>query len=282
MKHLLSLLFALLFSYGLSAQTISGTATDAETSEPLGYVSVGIEGTPTGTVADADGKYTLYTQPEHRTDTVCFSLIGYEPVRMPVSALTTMHPADVSLKPAPFMLDELVVKAKKYKLKKFGNSYRGAKFSTASSSGRGFETGPLIEFKKPARLESIGTTVLSCTCDSVLFRINIYKQTDDGRDFVNIQNQHIHAYIYRTEYVKNETTSIEVGVSEYNITVEGNILITFEQLDVFGQSPSKYGWTVSFPVGFVGNRCYARSSSQDTWSTEGAKFPLTVTARVER
>ena len=58
---------------------IRGSISDTKTGEPLPYATVSVEGTSTGSVADAVGKYDLSLSPGSRM--VVFSYLGYAPVR---------------------------------------------------------------------------------------------------------------------------------------------------------------------------------------------------------
>jgi hypothetical protein len=145
-------------------------------------------------------------------------------------------------------------------------------------------------------LESVTLNVKECTYDSAVFRINIYKQSADGNDFVNILTRPIYTNIEKTAYTDNGIVSVTVDVSEYGIEVEGNTLVSFEHID------SDSSGELFFPVGLMmGDPSYIRESSQDTWeradgnmgndtvdedsaamSRMKVNFPIEVTARVER
>lgn len=79
MKRVLLLLFALAASVGLSLaqeRTVTGVVTDAASGKPLPLVNIQIKGTSSGTVTDAEGRYTVRVAgPE--TVLVFFSM-GYE------------------------------------------------------------------------------------------------------------------------------------------------------------------------------------------------------------
>ncbi len=65
---------------------ISGTLLDAESLEPLPFVSVLIRNSNRGTVANADGFFTLLAQ---TGDTIQFSIVGYMPTQLLVPAELT-------------------------------------------------------------------------------------------------------------------------------------------------------------------------------------------------
>src|SRR6478672_10436860 len=74
-KKLLFLL--LLLPFGALAQgTLDGVVLDAKTKSPLPGVNVNVQGTPTGTSTDFDGKFRLTNVKSG--DVVVFSFIGYK------------------------------------------------------------------------------------------------------------------------------------------------------------------------------------------------------------
>ena len=277
MKQFLLLLLVSSFSCALSAQTISGVIIDADTSEPLGYANVGIQGKPLGTVADAAGNYTLNLKPEHEADTVCFSLIGYETAKFAAADLIAGQSADAALKRATYQIDDVVITSSKWRRQKFGDDFASSAFSTGTrENSSGFEFGSLFKFRKRARLESVSITVRDCTCDSMIFRINVYEQGPDGRDFVNIQTKPIYFQIERTSYSEDGMTIITIDIADHNIITQGNTIVAIEQIE------TGLSGTVTFPVSFMGNKQYFRLSKQYGWAEEILRLPIQVTVWVER
>jgi TonB-linked SusC/RagA family outer membrane protein len=86
-----------------SQQTITGTVTGQENSEPLIGVSVMVQGKSTGTVSDFNGTYSVKAAP---TDSLIFSYVGFDPQTIAVGSQTTI---DIALSPDYNQLDEVVV-----------------------------------------------------------------------------------------------------------------------------------------------------------------------------
>ncbi len=84
-------------------QSVSGTVTDANTSEPLPGVTVIIKGSTLGTITDLDGNFIIQASPN---DVLEFSYIGYLNEQVPVGTNTVM---DVSMVQDIIGLDEVVV-----------------------------------------------------------------------------------------------------------------------------------------------------------------------------
>ncbi len=86
---------------------IKGTVTDANTGDPVPYVSVLLKGTSVGTITDRNGKYLIKTNV--KATEVRFSFIGYETEVRSIrnGAEQTI---DISLKLSSITLDEVTVK----------------------------------------------------------------------------------------------------------------------------------------------------------------------------
>lgn len=91
-------------SYTASGQQISGTVTDAETSEILPGVNIVVKGTTTGTSTSLEGEFSL-TVPS-LSDTLVFTFIGYETQEVPINGRSQI---DVELSQQILAGEELVV-----------------------------------------------------------------------------------------------------------------------------------------------------------------------------
>ncbi|MFD2248371.1 SusC/RagA family TonB-linked outer membrane protein [Pontibacter ruber] len=97
----------LLFHFQVFAQSkpVSGTVTSATEKIPLPGVSVGVKGTPRGTVTDVNGKFTIEAAP---SDVLVFSFIGMKTLQYPVGNATNLT---IALQDDAKSLDEVVVTA---------------------------------------------------------------------------------------------------------------------------------------------------------------------------
>ncbi len=106
-KRVLIALFCLAILSKTAAQThITGTVTDAATSEALIGVSVSVKNANTGTVTDLDGKYQLDLPKANAT--LVFSYTGFAPQEIPLGGRTTV---DVRMGETSQMVNEVVVVA---------------------------------------------------------------------------------------------------------------------------------------------------------------------------
>lgn len=102
-KHFLLLVFLLLASFTFAQRNVSGTITDAKTSEPLIGANVLIKGTTNGTITDLDGAYSIaVTGPEA---ILVISYTGYADQELTVGNQSVIN---VSLSEGA-LLDEVVV-----------------------------------------------------------------------------------------------------------------------------------------------------------------------------
>ncbi|WP_200976776.1 TonB-dependent receptor [Echinicola sp. 20G] len=102
---ILSLLFALLFSWPVLGQTsdITGKITDESTGDPLPGVTVQVQGTAKGAITDLDGNYSISASAE---DILVFSFIGYKTITETVGNRSIIN---ITLGQDFSNLDEVVV-----------------------------------------------------------------------------------------------------------------------------------------------------------------------------
>jgi len=103
---LIALLGGLAASPVLGQTTIRGRVTDAATGESLPQANLQIEGTYTGTITNAQGRYSLAV--DSLPATVLVRYIGYQTARIRVTDESSAR-QDVALKPSPMEMDEVVV-----------------------------------------------------------------------------------------------------------------------------------------------------------------------------
>ncbi|GAB4050834.1 SusC/RagA family TonB-linked outer membrane protein [Spirosoma litoris] len=105
-KDLLRLIIMLLIvSTPALAQSISGRVTTGADGQPLPGVSIVVKGSTSGTITDADGKYTIATA---KNKTLVFSFIGYKTKEVAIEGKSSV---DVTLDEDASVIDEVVVTA---------------------------------------------------------------------------------------------------------------------------------------------------------------------------
>ena len=117
MRKTVLLILSILLGTGLlpaqSPTRVRGNVTDAETGEPMPYVSVIFLGTRIGTMTDEQGAFSLESL--QKQTTVSFQMLGYETQNVPISAGRTTDGLQVRLKPDAYGLQSAVVTPKKGK-----------------------------------------------------------------------------------------------------------------------------------------------------------------------
>jgi hypothetical protein len=108
------LIILLTFCYTVSLHAqgtvrLSGSITSKVTGETLSRASVGIIGTKRGTIANADGKYSLVLE-KNASVRLRITSLGFEPDTTTIS-ISEDTKRDIQLKPSPAQLEEVVVRS---------------------------------------------------------------------------------------------------------------------------------------------------------------------------
>ncbi|MCR5548831.1 MAG: DUF5686 and carboxypeptidase regulatory-like domain-containing protein, partial [Bacteroidales bacterium] len=102
----------------LGQTRVRGTVTDAQTGEPLPYVSVIFPGPRTGTMTDPEGAFSL--ESPHGYASVSFQMLGYETLIVSVKPGAATSDLKVKLNPDTYGIQAVVVKPKRGR----DNAYR--------------------------------------------------------------------------------------------------------------------------------------------------------------
>lgn len=168
MKYLTALIAGLLISVHLAGQNYAGHMYDNETSQAVGYVSIGIVGKAVGTVSDGNGAYNLVLESQYDADTLKFTCIGYQSVSMKVGDYKNRSDQNIYFQPAPKPIEEVVILGKQFIQRTLGitsttkNCYGGFK-----DCGLGYELGLQMNVRKPAVIERLHLNIVVCTYDSI-------------------------------------------------------------------------------------------------------------------
>jgi len=93
------------------AEDFQAVVLDDKTGEPLPFSTISIEGTYSGTVANAEGFFHLDPGTIGENKTIIITHLGYEPKKMTVEQLRTV--SEIRLKPSSIQLSEIAVYADK-------------------------------------------------------------------------------------------------------------------------------------------------------------------------
>ncbi|MEM6736253.1 MAG: carboxypeptidase-like regulatory domain-containing protein [Bacteroidota bacterium] len=101
--------FASLIAFSQDYTTVSGRIIDLETKEPLSFATLGILNQPLGVVTDQDGYFNFNFPNEHLSDTILFSMLGYQTEKVLVQGLSLAQPNIIELVKKSVVLPEVVV-----------------------------------------------------------------------------------------------------------------------------------------------------------------------------
>jgi hypothetical protein len=107
---IIGLLCCALLGRAQSFITISGKIADSETQEPLPYASITVTNSSLGTIANANGAFTIHIPPASINSTLQISMLGYQAFAIPIVKINSDDPLFIELKPAIAYLPEVVVK----------------------------------------------------------------------------------------------------------------------------------------------------------------------------
>ncbi|GHA72945.1 carboxypeptidase-like regulatory domain-containing protein [Pontibacter akesuensis] len=273
MKQLLTLFFLLLSLYA-PAQTIKlqGKVLAIGSSEHLSYVNIGIRNKNIGTATDEHGSFILVLPAERSQDTLTFSAIGYQELSVPVRQLAQAQPLEIKLREKENALQEVVVTSRKMKIKKLGNTGRlpGVWGMPENKEGKDvYEFANFIRVKgKPTELLSAHFYLASGKLDSVLFRINLYKN-NNGFPGERLADKNI------MQRLTTKDGWISIDLQPFGVYADEDFFLGIEYLPAAGAD--KFAIALGAKLG---GSSYSRQSSLGTWEKfVGASLSGYVTVR---
>jgi hypothetical protein len=252
-------------------QNYNGLVLNTKDQKPLGFVNIGIVGKNIGTISDENGKYNLVLDNKFNNDTLKFSLISFELFSIKVSDYKLLSNKNIALKEKYYKLNEVVISPKAYKQKTLGYTTNSKVIRAGfERNDLGYECGVLLKIKKSAILETLNLNVVSCTFDTIFYRINLYKVVN-RKSFENILTGPIYFKIPKTK-IKDK---IIIDLLPYNLNVYGDCLVTLEHIKVLGKG--SLWFCASFP-----GKTYFRKTSQGEWDSAPVGISFSVNAKIEK
>ena len=224
----------------LNGQTISGVVSEKGSDIPIMYVSIGIMGKNISAFADQNGKYTLQITPEYYNDTLRFSCVGFRSYSVKISDFIKLNNWNVSLEQKIYGLAEVTVSHRKFKQKLLGNTAKSRE--TTIPLVPNYEYGISIRNNKVAFIKEIRLNIepastrykeyaLKNTCDTVLFRVTIYKvQRNKLIEGVLPQQEFLDpmcVILSKQEGIKNK---IAIDLRHLSFVTEGDFFVSVENL----------------------------------------------------
>ena len=222
----------------------------------IGYVNIGVIGRNIGTVTDESGRFRLDFAEINDNDSLRFSMIGYESGTYAVSRLKSDPSATVFLRPRTYELPEMKVVYPRGRDILLGTPVvSNALRSGFSDNNLGSELGIKLNVKRRLKLKDINLNVGVCTYDSVTYRLNVYRQSEDDT-WANILTKPI--YI---SFTKNDVSKpVTLDLKDYYIFLEGPTIITLELYRELGEGK------LLFLTQFFTGTTYHRKTKEGVWT----------------
>lgn len=259
-----SLIVFLAISQIASGQSREYRVISEGTTTGIGYVNIGVIGRNIGTVTDESGRFRLDFAELNDNDSLRFSMIGYESGMYTVSRLKSDPSATVILRPRTYELPEMKIVSPRGKDIRLGTPVvSDALRSGFSDNNLGSELGIKVNVKKRLRVKDINLNLGVCTYDSVTYRLNVYKLSED-ESWENILTKPIYISFTKTDISKPVTLDLK----DYYIFLEGQIIITLELYRELGEGK------LLFLTQFFTGTTYHRKSKEGTWTQSPGQIGL--------
>lgn len=258
--------------YAASGQTtVKGTVIDARSKKALPYVNIGISHKNTGTISHWDGTFTMSIPEQFKNDTLTFSMVGYTPIRIPVSQMGASTQFELSEKTS--QLNPVTIAGEKLTEEKMGIAkYHPLVHFTDASTNQDdiFEIAQLIKFgDKPSKITGLNLYISEDRKDSGIFRINFY--SFDGQ---RPGNRIVEKSIVQTQAIQKGW--INFDLKKYNIYLKGEVVAAIEFIPSEKKTDPIY-----YEIKLGGSaKSFSRSQSQGEWRVPPHHYRLYITALV--
>jgi len=176
---------------------------------------------------------------------------------------------NVNLETRVYGLAEVVVRPKKMRQKTLGIISKASRMALPLIPG--LEAGIQIKNKNIAHIKEIHCNIAELTCDSILFRITIYKVVK------NIPVESIVAPIY-VSLSKQEIKEKKVfDFRHLDIVAEGDFLVTFSNITTSGSCSIFFCVSPS-----LSTKHYRRRLWEENWIAEPAGMSISVLVDIEK
>jgi len=237
-------------------KTISGRVVDRE-GQALEYVNIGIMRENIGTMSFRNGLFELGIPYRVLTDTLIFSHVGFEPVKIPIANIDDYQ--TIEMYSHVYSITEVQITARQPRRRTIGITMHAPLVSMIAKDGNSEVAIFINPPKFPARVEKLNFHVKgidnSSKADTLYFRINFYAVTD-SMPGENIYGQNI-LFKHLTQFGWNE-----LDLRPFNIVVTEDFFVSLQWLADLDKKPRK----LSF--GFVWMRprkMYVRDTSFVPW-----------------
>jgi hypothetical protein len=218
----LIILFLLLPIVSFSQVSYSGKIVDSKTKAAISYVTVGLQKENIGINADESGRFKLSSVKAFTNDTLIFSCVGYETIKIAID--NWKADSTIELKAKEKLLKEVVVK-NKWTIAVLGNYSKCADYGLLST---GFQTQVAKHFISPvekAILKEINICMNTIIFETgkAIFRFRVYNMDERTKaPYEDLCNEIIE--------VRVRGKNVKVNVEQYLIEVPKDFFIAVEWL----------------------------------------------------
>ncbi|RKS26386.1 carboxypeptidase-like protein [Flavobacterium endophyticum] len=208
----------LFFAVNVVAQT-KGIVKDSLTGNPIAYVSIWVENENIGTTSEENGEFTIATTDKNKN--LIFSALGYRKKICKVS-----ESQSVSLSPAAYELDEIVINNRKEKRQlEIGK--------TKNAIAEAFDNGPRMDAKyfpyspdyKKTRWIKKAIILTDSRIDDATIKLHLYAVDENGFPGEELLSKD---YIVT---IKKGVTKSEIDVTDFNLEMpKTGVFVVFEKL----------------------------------------------------
>lgn len=267
MKKTLLFVILIIVPIFINAQSVSGKITD-ENHNPLPYVNIGIVGLNKGTISSSNGMYKIDISGVDNEKIVRFSYVGFISIDIKVGELKAIKNEilNLTMKEKNIQLQEVVVNPTNERPIYLGSKKAGKMAWIWSEAINGAEIGTLFRNDKSIFLEKFYFHIRKNYCDSILYRIKIYSgENEYPQEIINTKDI---KFISKT---KKGWDSVDL--SDYNITINNDFIVTLETLESWTSSEYK---TTHLSVGKAKGLSYSRASSMAPWTEFGNQMSFKI------
>jgi hypothetical protein len=248
------LILATLNSWGQFS--FKGTAICSKDNAPVKYLNIGIVNKNIGTVTNDNGHFQLKIPEKYYKDSIKFSSVGYQTKTIQISDIIRGIDTTIKIDELTYNLSEVRIKPKKYQTKTLGCKNGLLWFEATDSIDQlGYEKGIKINVKgKETRLKDFNFYLYRNSCDTLVFRLNIY----------NIQDTVVQENILKENIIVSTTIKsgyVTVDLQKYNLVYDHDFLITLEWIKDYEKQCIGIGGL--FVIN--GSHTYSRKTSQGEW-----------------
>jgi hypothetical protein len=234
---------------------VKGKVLSGKTNSGISFANVRIIGKAIGTVTDESGNFTINLDNISNSDSLGFSMIGYESKSLSVHEFKEKSIKEVFLNPIFYRLNEVRVIYRKTKEIRLGTEVVSNDLRSGfADNNLGSELGIKVHVRNKVKLKDINLNVAVCTYDSVTYRLNIY-QAENRNDYRNILTVPIYISFSKDEI--NDV--ITFNLSKYSIIVTGNVIIALELYKDLGEG------RLLFHTEFFTGSTYHRKTIDGGW-----------------